>query len=86
MKTTKYVETSKYVDVEQLERLIYTERPPCNVALGKVIVLTVSRALAGSTDDGDMITFLLSLSSQVQDREKMAKIMWIALSGRLPYV
>jgi hypothetical protein len=77
--------TPKIVDVTEMDRLLYCERPPGPRALQVAVQDALDRALAGSLDHQIRIAFCLSYAAGGHDGESTQKFMFIAATGRIPY-
>jgi hypothetical protein len=76
----------KIIDVTEMDRLLYTERPPCPRALQAALQDCFDRALVGSVDHQVFIAFCLSYAAGGHDPESVQKFMFICATARLPYV
>jgi len=78
--------TAKILDADAVDRLIYTERPPCPAELRAVVQDCLNRAFQGFPDNQLAIAFCLSYAMAGHDPESIQKFTFIACTGRLPYV
>ena len=75
----------KSLDMDQLNRLIYTERPPCPQALTKALQDTFNRCLQGTPYHQTAISICLTYAINPHtDSETTRKMFYIACTGRLP--
>jgi hypothetical protein len=76
----------KTLDSDRLHQLIYIERPPCPHALARAVQTRFEGCLRGGLDDQAVIALCLNAAINSNGDGSLQKFMFIACTGRLPFV
>ncbi|MGA2853898.1 MAG: hypothetical protein ABSE90_07205 [Verrucomicrobiota bacterium] len=76
----------KVLNLDGVDRLLYTERPVCPRALQAAMRECLERAFTGSGDNQIAIALCLEFAASGNEPETVRKFFQIACTGRLPFV